>query len=94
MGSASIMTEGEVMCSAIKEGGRHYLSGMHTNANNLQNKINELRGRIDRFKPDIVGITEVWMKEVLVVQGYHPAFPHDKEESKKGGRVLPLVKNC
>ena len=69
MGSTSIMTEGEVMCSAIKEGEteRHYLSGMHTNANNLQNKINELRGRIDKFKPHIVGITEVWMKEVLVV---------------------------
>ena len=34
------------------------------------------------------------MKEKFIVQGYHPAFRHDREDRKKGGGVLLLVKNC
>ena len=82
------------MCLAAEQSEKHYLTCLYTNANNLNNKINELQGKIDELKPDIVGITEVWMKEKFIVQGYHPAFRHDREDRKKGGGVLLLVKNC
>ena len=59
-----------------------------------QDKINDLQGKIDELKPEIVGISEVWMKEDFIVQVYYPAFRRDREERKKGGGVLLLVKNC
>ena len=81
-------------CHVAEQTKRHHLTCFYTNANNLQNKINELKGRIDDFKPDIVGITEVWMKEKLIIQGYHPAFRYDRDEGRRGGGVLLLVKDC
>ena len=38
------------------------------------NKRSELLGKVDSIKPDLIGISEVWMKECFMLQGYHPAF--------------------
>ena len=40
---------------------------------------------------DLIRITEVWMKEELVIQGYHPAIRHDRKENQKGGGEMLLV---
>ena len=66
---------------------------MYTNANSLKNKLSELRLRIDEGKPDVIGITEVWTKDEIVLQGYHPAYRYDREEDQKGGGVMLFVKS-
>ena len=65
----------------------------YTNDNNLSNKLSEFRSCIDKEKPDVIGVTEVWMKEEFVLQGYHPAVRYDRTKCKKGGGVLLFVKD-
>ena len=69
-----------------------HLTCFYTNANSLKNKRSELEGKINETRPDIIGVTEVWMKEAYVIQGYHPPIRHDRAEDHKGGGVLILVK--
>ena len=64
---------------------------MYTNANSLGNKRDELQCRIDQQKPDVIGITEVWQKELFPLDGYHPAFRKDRAEDEVGGGVLLFV---
>ena len=59
------------------------LSCMYTNANNLSNKRSELLVRIDEIKPDIIGITEVWQKEDIVIPGYHQAMRKDRKSKRR-----------
>ena len=47
---------------------------------------------IEEMKPDIIGLTEVWMKEHYSIKGFHPAFRHDREESRKGGGIMLFVR--
>ena len=47
---------------------------------------------IDEKRPDIIGLTEVWMKEHYSLQDYHPAFRHDRDAETKGGGVMLFVK--
>ena len=72
---------------------RNQLTCLYTNANSLKNKRNELQGKIDRLKPDVVGITEVWMKETYILQGYHPAIRKDRPDGVSGGGVMILIRD-
>lgn len=74
-------------------GNREMLSCFYTNANSLMNKRNELQGKIDTKKPDLIGITEVWMKETYMLQGYHPAFRKDRPDGHQGGGVMLFVRD-
>ena len=65
----------------------------YTNANNLSNKIDEFRSCIDSEQPDIVAVTEVWMKDEIALEGYHQAKRHNREDSRKGGGVILFVKS-
>ena len=65
----------------------------YTNACNLRNKIDEFEGRLKIDKPDIIGVTEVWMKEELKLGGYHPAIQYNRQD-KKGGGVLLFISEC
>ena len=66
------------------------LSCLYSNVSSLKNKINELKGLVEHKKPDIIGLTEVWMKEHIHMEGYHPAFRCDRS-GRKGGGVMILV---
>ena len=66
---------------------------MYTNVNSLRNKLDELSAMIEELEPDIIGLTETWMKEDCVFQGYHPAFKHNRSDDKRGGGVMLLVRD-
>ena len=57
------------------------------------NKRSELLGKVDSIKPDLIGISEVWMKECFMLQGYHPAFRKDRAEGHQGGGVMLLIRD-
>ena len=82
----------EKLCPVFKEGKKCDLSCIYSNVSSLLNKRDELQGLIDEKKPDIIGLTEVWMKEQYSIKGYHPAFRHDRKE-QKGGGVMLLVRD-
>ena len=77
--------------SENQDQGKNFLTCLYTNANSLRNKLSEFQIRIDKIKPDVIGITEVWMKDNYVINGYHPAFRHDRKNDQKGGGVMLLV---
>ena len=58
---------------------------MHMNANSLGNKQDELKCRVQQDDIDIIGLTEVWQKEVFVIKVYHPAFRKDRPDNQVGG---------
>ena len=64
---------------------------MYTNDNSLGNKQDELKCRVQEINPDVIGITEVWQKEVFVMEGYHQAFRKDRSDDQVGGGVMLLV---
>ena len=65
---------------------------LYTNANSLRNKHSEFRGKVDEINPDVIGVTEVWQKEDLIVHGYHFPLCKKRKEDHKGGGVMLLVK--
>ena len=67
---------------------------MYTNANSLGNKQDEMKCRVQQDDVDIIGLTEIWQKEVFAIQGYHPAFRRDRPENQVGGGVMLLVRDC
>ena len=69
------------------------LKCIYTNVSSLRNKMDELNAMIDDLKPDIIGLTETWMKEDCAFQGYHPAFKHNRSEDRRGGGVMLLIHN-
>ena len=69
------------------------LKCMYTNINSLRNKLDEFSAMIEELEPDIIGLTETWMKDDCVFQGYHPAFKHNRSEDKRGGGVMLLVRD-
>ena len=73
---------------------RDKLKCWYTNASCLSNKLNEFRASIDNEQPDIIAVTEVWLKDDLGLDGYHQGVRHDRLEGRKGGGVLLFVKNC
>ena len=46
----------------------------------------------DEKQPDLIGLTEVWTKGELRLEGYHPVFRHDRKE-KKGCGVMIFIQN-
>ena len=68
-----------------------YISCFYTNANSLRNKKSELEPRINKLKPHLVAITEVWQKEYFGLPDYHPAFRKDRPDGQSGGGVMLLV---
>ena len=46
------------------------LKCMLLNAESLANKMDEFRARVAEKKPDIIGVTETWAKEVQSDQWY------------------------
>ena len=66
---------------------------MYTNANSLSNKRNELQGRIHEVKPDIIGITEIWQMGDYCIQGYRPGIRHDRNNKRKGGGIMLLIRD-
>ena len=40
-----------------------------------------------------MAVTEVWMREEVVLEGYHQSVRHDRQDGRKGGGVLLFVKN-
>ena len=71
----------------------HVLKCMYTNANCLSNKKTELQARIRDSQPHLIGITEVWEKEQICIDGYHPAIHKHRKDDRIGGGVLLLVRN-
>ena len=69
-----------------------FITFWYTNANNLCNKMDEFQGRVAIDKPDVIGVTEVWMKETFNINGYHPAIRQDRAEEKRGGGVALFVR--
>ena len=67
------------------------LSCFYTNANSLRNKKDEFLNRLDKKRPDIVGVTEVWQKEDVHIQGYQVAASKTRPEGARGGGVVLLV---
>lgn len=65
----------------------------YTNASSLSNKLDEFHACIDKEQPHIVAVTEIWMKDELVLNGYHQALRHDRQETVKGGGVVLFVKD-
>ena len=65
----------------------------YTNACSLRNKLDEFRARVKSEQPHVVAVTEVWMKEDVVLDGYHQAVRHDRESGRKGGGILLFVKD-
>ena len=63
------------------------MRGMYTNANCLSNKHSELRGRIDKERPDVIGITEIWQKEEFEIKGYQQVR---KDRNKNGGSICTV----
>ena len=53
--------------------------------------MDEFLVRLKVDMPDVVGVTEVWMKESFCIEGYHPAIRYDRPEDKRGGGVLLFV---
>ena len=79
------------MSLPVKKPRKGYFSCLYSNVCSLKNKREELLGLIEEKKPDIVGLTEVWMKEHYSIQGFHPVFRHDREDQKGGGVMLLIV---
>ena len=75
----------------MSNGASNLLKFWYTNANNLRNKLDEFQGRVNIDKPDVIGVTEVWMKDEFSIDGYHPAIRYDRHEDKRGGGVLLFV---
>ena len=48
---------------------KKHIKFWYTNASNLYNKIDELEGRLKIDEPDVIGVTEVWMKEEVKIVG-------------------------
>ena len=48
--------------------------------------------RIEKTKPDIIGVTEVWQKDDIHVQGYQVAASKARPGEARGGGVILLVK--
>ena len=69
------------------------LSCLYTNANSLKNKKHEFLNRIDKTKPDIIGVTEVWQKDDISVPGYQVAADKIRPGGVRGGGVLLLMKD-
>ena len=65
---------------------------MDINASCLSNTHSELKGRIDLVKPVIIGITEVWQKGEIAIQGY--PFKVKDRNDRVGGGVMVRVKDC
>ena len=59
----------------------------------MNNKKGEFLNRVDEIKPDIIGITEVWQKEEICVQGYQLAGWKARPDESRGGGVLLMVKD-
>ena len=66
---------------------------MYTNANSLSNKHYELQGRIHEVNPDVIGITEIWQMGNYCIQGYHPGIRHDRDNNRKGGGIMLLIRD-
>ena len=67
------------------------LSCLYSNVSSLKNKIDEFESIIAEREPDVIGLTEVWMKEAYSIKGYHPVFRHDRDVDQKGGGVMLFV---
>lgn len=66
---------------------------MYTNACSISNKKHEFYQYVDKFKPHIIGITEVWDKNDFGLDGYHPPIRKDRPADTKGGGVMILLQD-
>ena len=69
---------------------RRRVKVMCTNAQRINNKINELRAIVPVIEPDIIAITESWTNdsignEVLEVDGFEIVAREDRRDTE-GGR--------
>ena len=66
---------------------------MYTNARGLKGKLPSLLQYIDEEKPDVVGLTETWLKpgDILNIPGY-VVVRADRQERRGGGVALILRK--
>ena len=56
--------------------------------------MDEFEGLVEEKNPDIIGLSEVWLKDQYMLKGYHPVLRHDRAADKKGGGVMLFVKDC
>lgn len=75
------------------------LKVFYTNSRSLGNKINELRAIASCERPDIIGISESWMKletkqlkTEYIITGYK-LYNTDRSTDKKGGGVVIYIKD-
>ena len=64
---------------------------LYSNVNSLKNKIDEFECVVTEEEPDIIGLTETWMKEAYSIKGYHPVIRHDRDRDQKGGGVMLFI---
>ena len=56
---------------------------LYPNVNSLKNKVDEFECMATEEEPDIIGLTETWMKEAYSIKGYHPVIRHDRDRDQK-----------
>ena len=80
------------MCPGARNANKGSLSCLYSNVNSLKNKIEEFECLVAEEEPDVIGLTEVWMKEVYSIKGYHPVIRHDRADDQKGGGVMLFIR--
>ena len=57
---------------------------VYSNVNSLKNEIDDFECMFTEEEPDIIGLTEAWMKEASSIKVYHPVIRHARDKDKKG----------
>ena len=77
------------------EENRYFINCYYTNAQSINNKLDEFKLNLDTLRPKIVGITESWCSESSTLEGAIslPDFEifRDDREGRKGGGVLLYI---
>ena len=71
----------------------YFINCYYTNAQSINNKLNEFKLNVDTLKPKIIGITESWCSEEGTLEGAitlsdYEIFRDDREEGRGGGVLL------
>ena len=70
------------------------LKCMYLNATSLENKFDEFTAVVDTNRPNLIGVSETWFKNVSVVNmnGYN-LYRKDRCDGRRGGGVCIYVDN-
>ena len=87
------------MAGGARGTGRKAVKVAFTNAQSINNKIDELRAIVNVIEPDIVAITESWTNEsigneLLMIDGFEMVAREDRKDTEggRGGGILVYAK--